>query len=155
MVRTPGTVRATAIRLQDSEKSVPGNATGTRKMLGFDVGAQPPGIQVPVGSNGRKRVPLLQKPTVLVYVSYSRTTKRISSSRNSPSMIHPHHCSKILFQNEDSHSKTFFGTHVIHYHHQNTGWSIPTYGSTDKTYQQQQERSRKIHSPDDSTSSLQ
>ena len=49
----------------------------------------------------------------------TRTTKRISrsSSRNAPLTIHPHHCSKILFQNEDSHSKT-------------SGWSIPTYGRT-------------------------
>jgi len=39
----------------------------------------------------------------------TRTTKRISSSsRNALLMIHPHHCSKILFQNEDSHSKNIF-----------------------------------------------
>ena len=74
-------------------------------MLGFDVGAQPPGIQVPVGSNGRKRVPLRQKPTVRQNVSAAAGTQE---RRNAPLTNHPHHCSKILFQNEDSNSKTLF-----------------------------------------------
>ena len=56
------------------------------------------------------------------------TTKRISSSRNARKRkeawtIHPHHCSKILFQNEDSHAKIIFGV-SHHYHDQNTGCSI-------------------------------
>ena len=50
-----------------------GCAENALKMLGF-VGAQPPGIQVPVGSNGRKRVPLLQKPTVRQNVSAAAGT---------------------------------------------------------------------------------
>ena len=60
-----------------------------------------------VGSNGRKRFTLLQK-------TYG-TTKRISAVGsnariiNKASTIHPHHCSKILFQNEDSHSKKNLG----------------------------------------------
>ena len=45
------------------------------------------------------------------------TTKRISSSsmvatleiKKEASTIHPHHCSKILFQNEDSHWKKYLG----------------------------------------------
>ena len=46
-----------------------GCADNALKMLGFDVGAQPPGIQVPVG-----RVPLLQKPTVRQNVSAAAGT---------------------------------------------------------------------------------
>jgi hypothetical protein len=53
-----------------------GCAENALKMLGFDAGAQPPGIQVPVGSNGQKRVPLLQKPTVQQNVSAAEQQER-------------------------------------------------------------------------------
>ena len=41
------------------------------------------------------------------------------------STFHPHHSSKILFQNEDSHSKKKLGRDSSWYHYQSTGWSIP------------------------------
>ena len=63
-----------------------GCAENALKMLGFDVGAQPPGIQVPVGSNGRKRVPLLQKPTVRQNVSAAAGTQERSFDDSSSSL---------------------------------------------------------------------
>ncbi len=53
-----------------------GCAENALKMLGFNVGAQPPGIQVPVGSNGRKCPPLLQKPTVRYDKTYQQQQER-------------------------------------------------------------------------------
>ena len=49
-------------------------------------------IKIPVGQS---------QPTVGQYSRNARKKKEAST-------IHPHHCSKILFQNEDSHSKTIF-----------------------------------------------
>ena len=77
---------------------------------------------------------------IKIPVGQSQPTVRHSSSRNAREkytapMIHPHHCSKILFQNEDSHSKTFFRvTH--HYHHQKYRLVNPNL-RYDKTYHQQ------------------
>ena len=128
-----------------------GCAENALKMLGFVV-------VPPVGSNGRKRVTLLQK-------TYG-TTKHISAVGsnariiNKASTIHPHHSSKILFQNEDSHSKKNLGCDsslslsISKYRLVNPNPTVrPEYDS--KTYQQQQERSRKKRSFDDSSSSLQ
>ena len=53
-----------------------GCAENALKLLGFNVGAQPLGIQVPVGSNGRKCVPLLQKPTVRYDKTYQQQQER-------------------------------------------------------------------------------
>jgi len=87
-----------------------GCAEKALKMLIFDVGASQSGITyrrinpygwVPVGSNGRHLASLYyKKPTVSSSSRNARNKKEVPT-------IHPHHCSKIQFQNEDSHSKKF------------------------------------------------
>ena len=93
-----------------------GCAEKALKMLIFDVGTPQSRIAyrrinpygwVPVGSNGRHLASLYyKKPTVSSSSRNARNKKEVST-------IHPHHCSKLLFQNEDSHSKTFFRVIII------------------------------------------
>ena len=82
--------------------------------MGFDVGAHPiPGILESIRMGAPRfrfqrpatGVPLLQKPTVRQNVSAAVGTLE---KKKEASTIHPHHCSKVLFQNEDSHSKKNF-----------------------------------------------
>ena len=86
---------------------------------------------MPVGSNGRKRVPLLQKTTVRQKVSAA--AEECSRKKKAPT-IHPHHFSKILFRNEDSHSKNVLGCDsslsLSKYRLLVNSGSIPTYCTT-------------------------
>ena len=128
-----------------------GCAENALKMLGFV--RVPP--QVPTAGNASL---YYKKPTVRQNVSAAvESNARII---NKASTIHPHHSSKILFQNEDSHSKKNLGCDsslslsISKYRLVNPNPTVrPEYDS--KTYQQQQERSRKKRSFDDSSSSLQ
>jgi hypothetical protein len=54
-------------------------------------------VKIPVGQS---------QPTVRQNVSAAVGTLE-KKKKKEASTIHPHHCSKILFQNEDSHSKNF------------------------------------------------
>ena len=57
-------------------------------------------IKIPVGQS---------QPTVRQNVSAEVGTLEKKKEKKEASTIHPHHCSKILFQNEDSHSKKKLG----------------------------------------------